>query len=257
ATGPGSIWYSTDDGDDWDETDKAPTGTGVTQNLVIVDDDFADSGIAWCASNAATKEGGVHLTTDFGATWNGISLLDTDMAEAVYDIAFSPDYGTDDAAPMFMVAESSVATTDDSVWKYDGTNWERVWYDVTNELDLVEVSPGYAGDTAVFVAASAAPTILYSHDGGADFTAMIRQPLAAITSWVVIDDETVITGASGGAIYKTVRYGRRIWDEPTVAAAAGLITDLAVLGDTVLAGDDASQVFISSDSGDEFEEVSA
>ncbi|MBA7639684.1 hypothetical protein ES703_47344 [subsurface metagenome] len=258
AVGPGSIWYSTDDGDDWDETDKAPTGAGATQNYVIVDDDFADSGIAWCASNAATKEGGFHLTTDFGATWNGISLLDTDMGTAVYDIAFSPDYGTGDDAPMFMVTESSVgANADDSVWKYDGTNWERVWYDATNELDLVEVSPGYAGDTAVFVADSAGAVILYSHDGGANFTEMIRQPDSAITSWVVIDDETIITGASGGAIYKTVRYGRRIWDESTVPAAAGLITDLAVLGDTVLAGDDESQVFISTDGGDEFEEVSA
>jgi len=254
AAGPGSIWYSTDDGDDWDETSKTPTGTGATQNLVIVDDDFADSGIAWCASNAVT-EGGVHLTTDFGATWNGISMIDTNMATAVNDIAFSPDYGTGDA-PMFMVTEG-VAAADVSVWKYDGTNWERVWFDAVNALDLVEVSPDYANDTAVFVADSAFPTILYSHDGGAEFTEMIRQPGAAITSWAVIDDETVITGAALGVTYMTTRYGRRVWDEPTMPAAAGDITDLAVLGDTILAGDDASQVFISFDSGDEFEEVSA
>jgi len=255
AVGPGSIWYSTDDGDSWDETDKTPTGTGATQNLVIVADDFADTGIAWCTSTAATKEGGVHLTTDFGATWNGISMIDTNMAGAVWDIAFTADYGTGDA-PTFMVAQG-VAAADDSVWRYDGTNWERVWYDAANQLNMVEVSPEYANDTAVFVAAGAAPTILYSHDGGAEFTAMIRQPGAAITSWAVIDDETIITGAAGGVTYMTTRYGRRVWDEPTMPAAAGLITDLAVLGDTILAGDAGSQVFISFDSGDEFEEVSA
>ena len=255
AAGPGSIWYSTDDGDSWDETDKAPTGTGATQNLVIVDDDFADSGIAWCVSNAAT-EGAVSLTTDFGATWNGISMIDTNMTAAVYDIAFSPAYGTGDA-PMFMVAQSNVAAVNDSVWRYDGTNWERIWFDAANQLNMVEVSPEYANDTAVFVAAGAAPTILYSHDGGATFDEMIRQPGLAITSWAVIDDETVITGAAGGVTYMTSRYGRRVWDEPTMPAAAGLITDLAVLGDTILAGDAGSQVFISFDSGDEFEEVSA
>lgn len=255
AAGPGSIWYSTDDGDSWDETDKTPTGGGATRNLVIVDDDFADSGIAWCASTAATKEGGVHLTTDFGATWNGISMIDTNMAGAVWDIAFSPDYGTGDA-PMFMVTQG-VAAVDDSVWKYDGTNWERVWFDAANQLNMVEVSPDYANDTAVFVAAGAAPTILYSHDGGATFTEMIRQPGAAITSWAVIDDETIITGAALGVTYMTTRYGRRVWDEPTMPAGAGLITDFAVLGDTILAGDAVSQVFISFDSGDEFEEVSA
>ncbi|GAI40826.1 unnamed protein product, partial [marine sediment metagenome] len=43
----------------------------------------------------------------------------------------------------------------------------------------------------------------------------------------------------------------------TVPSAAGTITDLAVFGDTILAGDAVSQVFISFDEGDEFEEVSA
>jgi len=252
-----TIYYSTDDGDSWDEADKAPTGTGAQFNLVILDDDFADSGIAWCASDAAT-EGGVHLTTDFGATWNGISMIDTDMAGAVYDIAFSADYGTGDA-PLFMVTEATTAA-DDSAWKYDGTNWERIWYDAANALDLVEVSPDYANDTAVFVADSATPTILYSFDGGADFTTMTQQPetpagvARPITAWVVIDDETIISGAATGEVYKTTRYGRRCWDE--VDLLGGGITDIAVSGDTVLVGDSTSIVSISIDGGEEYEELS-
>ncbi|GAI47290.1 unnamed protein product, partial [marine sediment metagenome] len=112
--GPAQIYYSTDDGDNWDETDKAPTGTGLTANFVVVDDDFADSGIAWCASDATT-EGGFHLTNDFGASWNGISMLDTNMATSVNDIAFTADYGTGDA-PLFMV--TTAITDTKSVWKY-------------------------------------------------------------------------------------------------------------------------------------------
>ncbi len=99
-------------------------------------------------------------------------------------------------------------------------------------------------------------------DGGADFSALVRNPAETITAWVVIDDETVITGAdAGNLIYKTTRYGRRVWDEPSVPSAAGTITDLAVspnyaMDGTLLAGDNASQVFISFDEGDEWDEVS-
>ncbi len=265
-TGPASIWYSTDDGDDWDETDKAPTGRVVTggdiiENLVIVDEDFADSGVAWCASYVSPggKEGGVHLTTDFGASWNGISMIDTDMRGDVYDVTFTADYGTDDA-PLFMVTECSENATDDSVWKYDGDYWERVWLDDTNSLDLVEVSPAYAEDTAVFIADSAAPMILYSHDGSATFDEMIRTPVGDITAWLAIDDETIITGDADGDYYKTTRYGRRIWDTDTISED-NVITDFALSPNfasdgTILAGDDASQVHISTDEGEEWDEVS-
>jgi len=258
------VYYSTDDGATWDETDKAPTGAATvgltTANYVLIDDDFADSGIAWCASDAATKEGAVSLTTDFGATWNGISMIDTNMTGAVYDVAFSPDYGTGDA-PLFMVTESNVVAADDSVWKYDGTYCERVWYDAVNALDLVEVSPNYASDTAVFIAASATPRILYSFDGGADFTAMTKNPadtanvVKPITAWVVIDDETLITGAASGEVYKTTRYGRRCWDEVDLLGGVA-ITDIAVSGDTVLVGDNNSIVSISTDGGEEYDELS-
>ena len=262
AAGPASVWYSTDDGDSFDETDKAPTGAGATNNWVAIADDFADSGILWCASQAATKEGGMHLSTDFGDTFNGISMLDTDMDGGVYDVAFSGGY-EEGAGPMFMVTESSVAAADDSVWMYDGDNWERVWYDAGNALDMVEVSPDYDNDMAVFIADSAIPTILYSHDGSADFTAMTRQPGASIQAWLIVDDETVITADDGtgtaGDVYKTTRYGRRSWD--SIATGGGVVTDLAISPSyasdgTMLAGDAASLVFISIDEGEEWDELS-
>jgi len=262
AAGPPSVWYSTDDGDSWDETDDAPpSGTGAANAIVIALDDFADSGEALCASNAATKEGGVHMTTDFGATWQGISMLDTDMGGGVLDVSFTADYGEGDA-PMFMITASSVAAADRSVWRYDGTNWERMLYDGANALDLVEVSPSFADDNAVFVADSTVPTIRRSDDGGATFTTLTRQPGAPIAAWLVIDDETIITSDDGtgtaGDIYKTTRYGRRAWD--AIATGGGIITDLAMSPNyasdgTLLAGDAASLVFISTDEGEEWDEL--
>jgi len=275
-----AIWYSTDDGDSWDETDKAPAveddpadAAGVAANLVIVDDDFADTGIAWCATFQATaqliEEGSVSLTTDFGATWNGISMLDTDMAIAIHDIDFAPEYGTSDA-PMFTVTEPTGALTR-SVWKFDGSNWERVFLcrDVAAvglapnyDLDLVQTSPDYTNDSTLFIADSGTPLILRSDDGGATFAELIREPLAAITAWVVLDDDTVITADAAGNYYKTTRYGRRIWDTDLISAAGNTITDLAVspnigTDDTLLAGDILSLVYISEDLGDAWDEVSA
>jgi len=261
AAGIASVWYSTDDGESFDETDTPPTGVGATSNLVVMLDDFADSGEALCVSSAATKESGVHMTTDFGATWQGISMLDTDMGGGVLDISFTADYGEGDA-PMFMITASSVAATDLSVWRYDGTNWERMLYDGANALDLVEVSPSFADDNTLFIADSSAPTILRSSDGGASFSALTRQPGAPIAAWVVIDDETVITSDDGsvtaGDIYKTTRYGRRAWD--TITTGGGIITDIAVSPNyasdgTIIAGDAASLVFISTDEGENWDEL--
>jgi hypothetical protein len=263
AAGPASIWYSTDNGDSWDETDKPPTGTGATQNLVIVADDFADSGEAWCASRAVT-EGGFHLTTDFGATWNGISMIDTNMnlvaaPGAALDIAFTPGYSSD-SGTMFAVTVATIAATH-SVWSFDGTYWERILLDTANALNLVELSPEFASDNTLFVAASGAPLIFRSDDGGATFTELNREPAAAINSWLVVDDQTILVGEAAGVIEKTTRYGRRAWDDVS-PTGAGLITDLAMSPNfatdgTILAGDAASLVFISTDEGDDWDELSA
>jgi len=266
AAGPASIWYSTDNGDSWDETDKPPTGTGATQNLVIVADDFADSGEAWCASRAAT-EGGFHLTTDFGATWNGISMLDTNMnlvggTGAALDIAFTPGYSSDSGTMFAVTVDTVGAGVLGSVWSFDGTYWERILADTANALDLVEVSPEFASDNTLFVADSTAPVVIVrSDDGGATFTALNREPAAAINSWLVVDDQTILVGEAAGVIEKTTRYGRRAWDDVS-PTGAGLITDLAMSPNfatdgTILAGDAASLVFISTDEGEEWDELSA
>jgi hypothetical protein len=257
AAGPPSVWYSTNDGDDWDETDAGPTGTGAAMALVIADEDFADGGEAICASSAAT-EGGVHLTTDFGATFRGISALDTDMAGGTWDMSFT-DEG---AGPLFVITDASTGPGNLSLWIDDGTNWERLLFDNVNNIDLVEASPFFTDDNTLFIADSAAPTIMRSADGGATFTTLTRQPGAPIAAWIVIDDETVLTSDDGtgaaGDIYKTTRYGRRAWDAITVDGA--VITDFAKSPDydsdgTLIVGDADSTVHISTDEGEEWDEL--
>ncbi|MCD6453494.1 MAG: hypothetical protein J7K77_04340, partial [Dehalococcoidales bacterium] len=269
VAGPAPVYYSTDNGDSWDAADKPPTGLGAVDNLVIAADDFADTGTAWCVSQAAGTDGAVSLTTDFGKSWNQISMIDAEMDAAVWDTAFSPDYGSVAGAPMFIITTDSFnLLTSPSVWRYDGTYWERIWLDVATAagLDIIEVSPGFATDGAIFVADSATPEVLYSHDSGATFTAMTKNPAVPggaarpITAWVVVDDETVITGAATGEVYKTTRYGRRCWDE-TVTTGMGAVTDIALspaydLDGSVLVGDAGSRVWLSTDGADSFEELS-
>jgi hypothetical protein len=261
-----TIYYSTDDGDSWDDAadvGKPPTACGDwAGNFVIVDDEFADNGTAWCISevvNGSTPtEMSVSLTMDGGDIWNGISMIDTDMEDGLLDVALAGTAG----APLFMVTECDDNPTR-SVWSYDGTYWERVFLvdDGDHELDLVALSPDYASDEAVFIADSDDPMIFYSHDNGGTFTAMTRNPDDAITAWVVIDHETIITGDEDGNYYKTDRYGRRTWDTDTINLVDNDITDLAVSPNfaadgTMLAGDDDSLVYISTDEGETWEDLS-
>jgi hypothetical protein len=100
---------------------------------------------------------------------------------------------------------------------------------------------------------------MFSQDGGATIEDMVRNPGAAITAWLVIDDETVITGDATGDYYLTTRYGRRVWDNDAISTVD--ITDFAMSPNydsdaTLICGDEASQVFISTDGGEEWDEVS-
>jgi hypothetical protein len=112
---------------------------------------------------------------------------------------------------------------------------------------------------ALFIADPDGVDIWRSDDGGADFSALTREPDDAITCWLVIDDENVITGDADGDIWVTTRYGRRTWDEYDCSTTD--ISDLAMSPNyasdsTLIAGDDASQVWISFDGGEEWDEVS-
>jgi hypothetical protein len=280
------VYCSVNDGDTWTTaaSTENPTARGGpagggnewVSNFVVLADDYADTGIAWCASDSTTtgEEGAVSMTTDYGMTWNGISMIDTDMgtgaAEGIADITFVNDaYGNTFDTPMFMLTTpSAVVTTTTSVWSNDGTFWERLWLEDDflvggNAIDLIQASRLFSEDNCVFVADSAAPVILRSTDGGNTFAALTRNPAAAITAWAVVDDETIITGDAAGVVYKTERYGRRAWTMPTVPVA--IVTAIASIAvepnfeysQTLLIGDSGSQVFISTDAGDTFEEVSA
>jgi hypothetical protein len=158
-------WVSTDDGDNWDDPDKSASGTGPT--FVAIDEDFEeDTGIAW----AVVDDSAVSMTVDGGFIFNQVGLIDMAADWWVTDIATGSD--------SFMVIDS------DSLFRYDGTSWERVWESTQfdgDTIDLVAISP--ESDDTIFVAdciqvsgTTGGINIYRSTDNGQDWDELRRQP---------------------------------------------------------------------------------
>jgi len=260
------VLVSTDDGDGWDDADKDPSGSGDA--YVVMDEDFDDNGIAWAAVGGI--EGAVSLTTDSGAPYNQISLIHTDI-NTIDNLSFSPKFGSDET--LFMVSTDNGSITGEvtnSVWRYVGGNdyeWVRVTDNYTlgaaNGIDLVQVSPRFSADEAVFITnrANTDVAMFPSTDAGGDWDELTRHP-DELSSWVVIDDETVIAGGgtTPGYVYYTDQHGRRAWDDEKVSDDCGSVMSFSLspnmaADETVLLGDDEGQVFISEDLGEGWDQV--
>ena len=262
------VWYSDDDGETWENAadyGKPPSGDGPT--YVVMDDDFetSDTPTAWAATStySTTLEGAVSLTVDGGVTWNQISLIDTDI-DTVDDLAVSSGFATDDT--LFMLTKDSAL---DSVWRYDGANWERVYASsIFNTIDLVAVSPEFTDDETLFVAEQGGtPIIFRSTDKGQTWgptAAGLRNEPDKLYGWVIIDADTIITGGqdADNEVYKTENYGRRAWDEYAVPTGVDDVISFALspafdTDDTIILGDDDAQVYLSDDAGESWEIVYA
>jgi len=249
------VLYSTDDGDSWDDASKEPSGNDKA--FVIMDEDFADSGIAWAACDG--DDGAVSLTVDGGDLYNQIALVSTDIV-SISDVSFSRNYAVDET--MFLLTTDNV-TDVDSLWRHS-SEWERVFTSTLTTPELgditkVMVSISFTKDETVYVALSGAAPLLYrSTDGGNDWDALSQSP-DALTAWLVIDADTVIAGTSDEEVWKTANHGRRAWEDYDVDDAATIVSFSVspnfMNDDTLLLGDDAGQVFISEDLGEEWDMV--
>jgi len=197
------------------------------------------------------------MTGDGGAVWLGISLIDT-VVTTVTGLAMSPDF----ASPGLMFVLTNNGATD-SVFRYDGTNWERVYEEAqygAQAIDLIAVSPDINTDDTVFLGDTASTTILFSEDNGTVFEAVRVNP-DALDTWVIVDAETIIAGGLVGTastIWITDVQGRRAWDDYEVeAAGTDTLTSLVVNGDTVIAGNNDSDAFISEDFGETWDAIGA
>ncbi|MFC1894073.1 hypothetical protein ACFLYR_08715 [Chloroflexota bacterium] len=252
GTTDGTVHYSTNNGDTWTKTKKAPTGG--TNVFVLMADDFLDSEEAF-AGAMGTGTAALSITHDGGTLFNQIALIST-VKRTIESMSFTPDYGSSGA--LFVVTRDqqfspAVTNSTDSLWKYDPDSkvWERVAF---GDIDKVQVSRDYLSDESVFYAGSVAaiPMIYRSTDGGMRFKAQLDTPAEAWFGWRAIDSSTLIVGATN-AVYLSSNNGTTWTKKTSGLTTAGMILTFALSPDydsdeTMLCGG-VGKVFLSTNDG--------
>jgi hypothetical protein len=133
------IYLSTDGGQNWEISNKPPTGEGQTHLLMA-------NGLFYAATSG--DESALSVSQD-GLIWNQISLIDTTI-EDIVDMAPSPDYSRD--GRLFMLTFYTAG--EHSLWRSldGGDGWERVYSGAlaeVDEIDRVALPPDYAEDNPV------------------------------------------------------------------------------------------------------------
>jgi len=274
------VYYSTDGGWSWDVSEKDPTGSRET--YVIWYEDTALAATTCCNSAFSMSCG-----EEVGQYWNQISLISTDI-DCVNYIDHSPGYLSGDSETMFMITkdcdacmvcdceEAPYPTDTLSVFRHDGTYWERVFLNITSIEPQktewqVHVSPDFLTTNCVYVG-NEDFEMWRSTDAGCSWDQLTFPcaPRPCISAWEVIDEDTVIAGGAcsgspcdcaSGYVYKTTRHGARPWDEYEYNATdPGNVVSFALEPGyedpgSILLGDNKGQVFISEDGGETWDLV--
>ncbi len=244
--GAPNVWYSWDDGEDWDAAGAEgiqPAG-GAVDTFVVIDADFnEDTGIGWAATSAV--ECGLHITIDGGTSWQGVGLLDSDIDQVIAAAVISSDN-------LYILTEDVGNASE--VFRYNG-NWERVFedaqYAIGGPFGIIDVY-----EDTVVLAEDGALDMAFSDDGGQIFAEPDEEVIAFITSLLVIGDEDWWVGDIDGDILITDTAGDRAWDDAIEADdAASNITSIAVRGDEAILGTIDSEVYYSEDAGETWDIV--
>jgi photosystem II stability/assembly factor-like uncharacterized protein len=272
------VYYSTDGGWSWDVSEKNPTGSWAT--YVLWYEDTAVAGTTCC--NAAFS---MSCGEEVGQYWNQISLISTSI-DCVNYIDHSPGYLAD-SETLFMITKDcescyvcdcevgmSYPTDTLSLFRYDGTYWERVFLNITAEVATewqVHVSPDFNDTNCVYVG-NEYFEMWRSTDAGCSWDKLTFpcETRPCISAWEVIDEDTVIAGGAChsavpcedacGYVYKTTRHGARPWDKYELPDTAGCAVSFALEPGyedpgSILLGDNNGQVFISEDGGETWDLV--
>jgi len=259
-----NVWYSNDGGWTWNDSDKDPTG--YDQVYVIW---YADCSTALATTRYCDCAVSMSCGDEVGKYFNQIAIVNTDIGE-VLDLTHAPGYlpGSSIMYVLTYDADScqrSASQPTTSLWRWDGTYWERVYsswsWEYALSMDWVEASPDF-NDTGCVYLANTNFQMFRTLDQGCSWRILAYPcaPLPTISAWIVVDEETVLAaggGASAGWIWKTDRHGTRPWsvvptlnNAGTQTSGQGVDFDLSpnIGTDTsVLFSDDDGQVFISQD----------
>ncbi len=263
------VYFSQDNGRNWQRSRKKPTGQYRT--AITMSPDFVRSHRAYAATSG--NESAFSLTTDGGLTWNQLSLIDTRISQII-DLAVSPAYSED--ATLFLLTFDA-DLIEHSLWRSrdGGENWRRTFTSSlagADRLKGLQLSPQYGRDSLTAVppelrqagqtvfltgTSSGNPAIWQSKDGGQTFAR--HNPPFAIDTWLTSNDDTVFFGSyngSNGLVYRSSNGGMD-YSRPVVAGGQPL-KSIALSPDykqdkTLLVGNSIGWVYWSADNGTSFE----
>jgi len=215
AADSAETYISTDGGESWTKSRKAPTGSGRTGMFLAHDYEATGRTYAFTSGTGSA----LSISRDSSETWNQLSLIDVTL-ETIVDLAPSPRYSQDET--LFMLTFGSGPATG-GLWRSTdgGDTWERTLTsqpDTVDSLNRVALPPQY-GDNCltVFIAGEShgSPAIWESTDSGQSFRRRFpRNPATgegmAIDTWSIVDDATLYVGSydgSQGMVFKTVNKG--------------------------------------------------
>jgi photosystem II stability/assembly factor-like uncharacterized protein len=261
-----TTYASTDAGETWTRSRKAPTGESKTG--VFIPSDFSADRAIYAFTGG--EDSALSISRDNGTTWNQLSLIDTHI-NRIIDVAPSPRYKQD--GTIFMLTFGS-GPSSESLWlsQNGGTTWERTlsggMYAV-DSLRKVSLPPEYGEDCrTVFVTGESrgSPAIWESGDSGQTYRRrLMRDPatneLLAIDAWAVADKTTLLIGGYDGTqalVYRTgnsglfFSEGMQAGDLPLYAIA---LSPRYADDGAILAGNTAGWVFLADNTSSSLEPV--
>jgi hypothetical protein len=258
------VYNSTDSGDSWMFSFKAPTGGsenipdlsyGFAMTRVLMAPDFCDTGLAY-ASTWGYQTDAFQRTTDGGASWNQISIIDygdgTDGYAITAPTGFNA-YGYNADGTLWMITQDG--GDNGALWgRLDGKRWERILsYATPGVTDTLRRLDILGDGSAMFATDLANGLIWRSTDMGATFPKKIstKPDLQTVTA---VSATTLYTG-NMGEIWWSTKSGTG-WTKPDDSEIPNApVIQVGVMGDVVLAGTVTGQVFISSNGGETMERI--
>jgi len=251
-----NVYHSENNGDTWTPSQKDPPQiTGTTSKFLVMDGSYNTNGKAWIAVAAGSDfdDAGISQTLDFGVTWTDFSLLNTTIG-VVTNITPSPAYATDTS--LFMIV---TGVQQDSVWKWDGKYWTRVYVLPLGSAAgaIIQCSPSFSSDKTVFLANTISGQIYRATDTGFWFKPQVTcVPGTFNGAMMALSSTKILVGTDGGAAI-TANNGTT-WDTIGLGVG-GVITSFAVAADnkTLLLGTDGAYALLSTDTGASWKQVPA
>jgi len=206
-------------------TTKKPGG----ENKVVV---------AWAGSSlfagTAGNESAFSVSTDKGANFNDISLIDTTITNA-RDVAVA-----DDGSKVYLSTDDG---TDLSLWRKDLT-WKRILSRRGESNYIVRIAPENAN--VIYLARKSGATIYYNADAGATQW-LLRTCKVNVQDLAVESKYIVYVLSSTGTVSRTINAGSS-WGTATPTMLNSGATIVSVSTDTLLAGSQDGYVAYCTDS---------